>query len=93
MSQASKEAIKKQVRIYAGVFAALAVLTLVTVGVSSMKLALIPAVAAALLIATTKGSLVAAFFMHLVSEKKIIAWLLLLTAFFFFVLLILPSLR
>lgn len=86
----SEQDIKRHVKIYIAVFAALAVLTVATVSVSYMRLALIPAVAAALAIACTKGSLVAGFFMHLVSEKKIIFWILALTVFFFLVLLILP---
>ena len=89
----SHEEIRRHVRIYGGVFIALAVLTIVTVTISSWRLALIPAVAAALTIASIKGSLVAGFFMHLSSEKKIIFAILGLTAIFFLVLLIIPSLR
>ena len=89
----SPEAIKKHVRIYVGVFLALAVMTALTVAVSYMHLPLVPAVAVALLIASFKGSLVAGFFMHLFQEKPIISWILLLTIFFFFACLIIPSLR
>ncbi len=89
----SQEDIKKQAKVYVGVFLALGVLTLLTVAVSYLHLPLIPAIVIALLIATFKGSLVAGFFMHLFHEKPLISWVLLLTIFFFFVLLILPSLR
>ena len=87
----SEHDLQKQVKIYIAVFAALAVLTALTVSVSYLHLAWIPALIAALVIASTKGSLVAGFFMHLVSEKKIIFWILALTVIFFFVLLLLPS--
>ena len=70
---------KKHVKIYISVFAALAVLTLVTVAVSYLKLPLRQAVLTALAIAAVKGSLVAAFFMHLISEKQIIFSVLALT--------------
>ena len=66
------EDIKKHVRIYISVFAALAVLTIVTVAVGYLHLPIIPAVVIALLIATIKGGLVAGYFMHLVSEERLI---------------------
>lgn len=69
------EDVKKHVRIYIAVFAALAVLTVVTVGVGYLHLPIIPAMIAALVIATIKGGLVAGYFMHLVSEEKVIRWL------------------
>lgn len=69
------EDIKKHVRVYIAVFAALAVLTVVTVGVGYLHLPIIPALVVALLIATLKGGLVAAYFMHLISEEKVIHWL------------------
>lgn len=86
------EEIKKHVRIYIAVFAALAVLTLVTVAVSYLHLSPLKAVGVALLIATVKASLVALFFMHLISEKQIIFSILALTVIFFAVLLALPAL-
>ena len=91
--QHNADEIKKQVRVYVGIFVALAVLTVITVGVSYLRLALVPAVVVALVIATTKGSLVAAYFMHLSAEKKIIYSILALTAIFFLVLLFLPSMH
>ena len=87
------EEIKKHVRVYIAVFAALAVLTIVTVAVSYLHLPTPQAVLVALTVAAVKGSLVAAYFMHLVSERKIIFSILLLTAFFLAVLLWLPSIR
>ena len=83
---------KRHVRLYIGIFAALAVLTVVTVGVSTLPLAAAAGIAAALLIAIVKGSLVASFFMHLAWEKKIIFALLVFTLLFFLILLFLPLL-
>lgn len=69
------EDVKKHVRIYITVFAALAVLTVVTVAVGYLHLPIIPALIVALAIALVKGGLVAGYFMHLVSEEKLIRWL------------------
>lgn len=66
------EDVKKHVRIYISVFAALAVLTIVTVAVGYLHLPIVPALVIALLIATIKGGLVAGYFMHLVSEERLI---------------------
>jgi cytochrome c oxidase subunit 4 len=79
------------IRIYLGVFAALAVLTVVTVGVSYMHVTEGAAVALALVIAITKASLVALYFMHLIDEKKGIYWLLGLTATMFVFVMYMPS--
>jgi len=87
-------AIRKQTKLYVGVFAALMVLTIVTVAVSQLSyLHQRPAVAitVALFIAAVKGSLVAAYFMHLISERKAIYSILILTVVFFIVLMALPS--
>ena len=73
------EDVKKHVRIYISVFAALAVLTVVTVGVGYIELPIIPALIVALVIATIKGGLVAGYFMHLVSEEKVIRWLVIMS--------------
>jgi cytochrome c oxidase subunit 4 len=73
------------------VFASLAALTVVTVGISYMHLATPAAVTLALLVAIVKGSLVALYFMHLVSEEKAIYFLLGLTAAFFIVLMYMPT--
>ncbi|MDE2890336.1 MAG: cytochrome C oxidase subunit IV family protein [Gemmatimonadota bacterium] len=88
----SAEEIRKHVRVYILVFAALAVLTVVTVGVSYLQIESIAAtVLIALFIASIKGGLVAGYFMHLVSERQIIYWVLALTVAFFVVLMLLPS--
>lgn len=83
----SPEAIKKEVRRYLMVLGALAVLTLITVGISRLQLPTGEAIALGLTVATIKGSLVAAFFMHLISERKLIFGVLLFTVFFFAMLL------
>ena len=88
----SAEEIRKHVRVYILVFAALAVLTVVTVGVSYIQIESVAAtVLIALFIASIKAGLVAGYFMHLVSEKRIIFWVLALTVAFFAVLMLLPS--
>ncbi len=91
MSHLSEEEVKHHVKIYIRVFAALAVLTGLTVSVSYLHLPLLWAVLIALVIASFKGSLVAAFFMHLSTEKKIIVTILFFTVLFFFAVLIIPS--
>ncbi len=91
MSGHSPEAIKKEIRNYIAVFVALAVLTVVTVAVSYLKIPLGAAIALALIIASIKGGLVAAIFMHLRAEKKIVWFVLAFTVLFFFVLLLWPS--
>jgi cytochrome c oxidase subunit 4 len=78
------------IRLYLIIFAALAVLTAITVAVSYLHLPVAPAIALAILIATLKASLVAAYFMHLRFEKVIIVWLLGVTVLFMLVLFILP---
>lgn len=90
MSTASAEEVRKHVRVYLTVFAALAFLTIVTVVVSYFHLPVRLAVVVALIIASVKGSLVAGYFMHLISEEKIIYWVLGLTGAFFIALMLLP---
>lgn len=75
--------LKKEVVLYYKVFGSLAVLTVITVTISNLKLGIFLAVFIALLVAFTKASLVASFFMHLSHEKKLIYFVLLMTAFFF----------
>src|SRR5687767_12415411 len=82
--------IDKHVRVYITVFVALMVLTLITVAVSYLDLAVPFAVTVALFVATVKGALVAGYFMHLVSEKKLIYAVLALTVAFFVALMALP---
>ena len=84
--------IDKHVRTYVIVFAALAVLTIVTVGVYYLHLPAAAAIGLALFIAAIKAALVASYFMHLISEKKLILWILGLTVAFFVALLLLPVL-
>jgi cytochrome c oxidase subunit IV len=83
----SPEAVKKEIRKYLYVFYTLAVLTGITVWISTFHLPIHIAVIIALVVAATKGSLVAAFFMHLISERKLIYAVLVLTVFFFGVLM------
>lgn len=85
------EDMQKHVRIYISVFAALGVLTVVTVAISYMHLTVPAAIALALLVAITKASLVALYFMHLIDEQKTIYWLLGLTATFFVFVMYMPS--
>jgi cytochrome c oxidase subunit IV len=82
--------IDKHVRVYITVFVALMVLTLITVAVSYLDLAVPFAVTVALFVATVKGALVAGYVMHLFSEKKLIYAVLALTVAFFVALLALP---
>jgi|SRR5688572_33491717 cytochrome c oxidase subunit 4 len=65
------------------VFAALLVLTVVTVAVASLDLSESATVLVAVTIATLKAALVAMFFMHLKGEKPLVFWSLGLTAVLF----------
>lgn len=87
----SPEKIKQETRTYLMVFAALAVLTVVTVAVSYLDINQTQAVVVALAVATLKGGLVAAFFMHLISEEKLIYGILGLTMVFFVVMFVLTA--
>ena len=86
------EAIKKTVRTYFMIGAALFVFTGITVAVNQVHLAIPLAITVALIIATIKGSMVASVFMHLSDERKWIYGSLLLTVVFFAVLLFVPLL-
>ncbi len=86
------EDIKRHVRGYITVFAALMTLTIITVTISYLHLNVTAAIIVALIIATVKGSLVASYFMHLISEKKIIFAVLTLTVIFFIGMMFLPLL-
>ena len=92
MSASDAEAIRKQTKVYIGVFVALMVGTILTVAVSYFHMPVALAIIVALLIASFKGSLVAAFFMHLAHERKVIYWILILTVAFFIALMFIPSL-
>ncbi|MFL3045290.1 MAG: cytochrome C oxidase subunit IV family protein [Candidatus Neomarinimicrobiota bacterium] len=82
--------IQRHIKVYMTIFAALAVLTIITVAASYLDLSTGEAILLALTIASVKGSLVAGYFMHLISEKALITWILMLTAGFFFVLMFIP---
>ena len=82
--------VKKSLRTYVMVGAALFVFTGITVAVNKVHLAVPFAITVALIIAATKGSMVASVFMHLSNEKKWIYGALLLTVVFFAVLLFVP---
>ena len=82
--------IQREVRKYYAVFAALLVLSCVTVAVNRLHLSPSRAIGLALVIATVKASLVACVFMHLLSEKRFIYAVLALTVVFFFTLMLLP---
>jgi cytochrome c oxidase subunit 4 len=84
------EEIKKSVRTYVMVFVTLMVLTMVTVGISYLHLAVPMAIFVALVVATIKGSLVALYFMHLSHERKLIYYALALTVVFFVFLMFVP---
>src|SRR5438477_6721564 len=92
MVHSDPEAIKKSVRQYMMIGAALFVFTAITVAVNQVHLAVPLAITVALIIATMKGSMVAGIFMHLSHEKKWIYGALLLTVVFFIVLIVLPNL-
>ena len=91
MGHDSPEAIQAEIKKYMMVFAALAVLTVVTVAVSYLELSLAGAVVLAMIVASVKGTLVAGYFMHLLDEKFTIYWILALTMLFFAVLMLLPA--
>ena len=82
--------VKKHVRTYMMVGAALLVFTVITVAVNQVHLAIPLAITVALIIASMKGSMVAAVFMHLSHEKRWIYFALLLTVVGFVVLTTVP---
>ena len=85
-------AVKKSVRTYMLVGAALLVFTAITVGANQFHFGVPVAVTVALIIATMKGSMVASVFMHLSHEKKWIYGALILTVIGFAILMLVPSL-
>ena len=88
----STEEIRKHIADYKKVAATLGVMTIVTVLVSYLDVAVPVAIVIALVIATFKGSLVATVFMHLVGERKTIYWTLVVTVVFWVFLISLPLL-
>ncbi len=80
----SPQEVAKHVKIYIGVFLALLVGTVITVGLNAVHFDSIKVtIGIALFVAVIKASLVACYFMHLISEKKMIYVILGFTAFFF----------
>ncbi len=90
ISESEAARVKSHLRVYVMVFVALAVLTVVTVGISYLHLPTALAITVAMVVATVKASLVAGYFMHLLSEEKVIIWLLVLCAAFLVFLFALP---
>jgi caa(3)-type oxidase subunit IV len=87
-----QESIRKSLKTYWLVGAALFVFTGITVAVNQVHLAIPLAITVALIIATMKGSMVASIFMHLSHEKKWIYGALILTVIGFAILMLVPSL-
>ena len=80
----SPEEVSKHVKVYVGVFVALLIGTIVTVGLNWLHFdSKMVTIGIALLVATIKASLVACYFMHLISERKMIYIILGFTTFFF----------
>ena len=92
MAAHTEEEIQKHVKIYMGVFAALAGLTIITVSISYLNLTMTVAIIVALFVALVKAGLVAAFFMHLISERGVIFWIWGFTLIFFIICLMVPTL-
>ena len=90
ITESEAQAVREHVRVYVMVFVALAVLTVVTVGLSYLDLTTGYAIGIAMVVATVKASLVALYFMHLITEQKVILWLLALCAAFIVFLIFLP---
>ena len=82
--------VRKSIRTYMMVGAALLVFTVITVAVNQIHLTIGLAITVALIIATMKASMVASVFMHLSHERPWIYGALLLTLAFFIVLLTVP---
>ena len=91
MEALGADQIRKHVRIYLTVFAALAVLTVGTVLASYLDVSTPIAVVIALIIASIKATLVASYFMHLISENKAIYAILILSVLFLIMVLLVPT--
>ena len=92
MQHADPAEMKKHLRSYWMIGAALYVFTIITVAVNQVHLAVPLAITVALIVATIKGSMVASVFMHLSNEKKWIYGALILTVIGFIVLMSVPYL-
>ena len=88
--QSEADHVKKSIRTYVMIGAALFVFTGITVAVNQVHLAVPFAITVALIMAATKGSMVASVFMHLSHEKKWIYGALLLTLVGFIILVFVP---
>ena len=87
-----QESIRKTIKTYWMIGAALFVFTGITVAVNQIHLAVPMAITVALIIATMKGTMVASIFMHLSHEKKWIYGSLILTVIGFAILMLVPGL-
>jgi caa(3)-type oxidase subunit IV len=87
-----QESIRKSIKTYWMVGAALFVFTGITVAVNQVHLAVPMAITVALIIATMKGTMVASIFMHLSHERKWIYGALILTVIGFVILMLVPGL-
>ena len=85
-----QESIRKTIRTYWMIGAALFVFTGITVAVNQVHLAVPLAITVALIIATMKGSMVASVFMHLSHERRWIYGALILTVIGFAILMTVP---
>jgi len=90
MQSDSVDDVKKAVRGYLKIGAALYVFTVITVAVNQVHLVVPLAITVALIIALTKGSMVASVFMHLSHEKKWIYGSLLMCVVGFLLVIFLP---
>lgn len=90
--QSDEASVKKSIRTYLTVGAALFVGTVITVAVNQVHLAVPLAITVALIIAFTKGSLVAGVFMHLSHERQWIYGSLILAVVGFLLVIFLPLL-
>jgi cytochrome c oxidase subunit 4 len=90
MHAADPVAMKKSIRTYLMIGAALLMFTVITVAANLVHLPVAAAITVALIIASMKASMVAAVFMHLSHEKQWVYGSLLLTVMFFVVLMLIP---
>jgi len=86
------EHLKKHIKFYVAIGAALMVLTAVTVWVAYIPFGTTGHMIVGLSIALLKSALVALFFMHLSAEKKLIYRVLVFTGIFFLGLMLLTAL-
>jgi caa(3)-type oxidase subunit IV len=84
------ESIRKSIRSYLMIGAALFVFTVITVAVNQVHLAVPLAITVALIVASIKGTMVASVFMHLNHERQWIYGALILTVIGFIILMTVP---